>query len=1422
MKTNHKKKTISPLQKAINEFEKITSDRQENITEKTNEFYQQYKVSIFSKRIECISFIKSLHNKYLQPYTSKNALKIFNVKYSLIFLFTQSSLDLNPELLDIIKNLVTQITVDLHTFVRKELLDLSLNRSSKGNAFIRYLDISYLVCAYTIKEDLMHFAQLSYFAKEQQFNFLDSLFHLNTLLISFNFDIGCYRMIKSCQLTTERYLKAIKEIAQELPHLNPHAMGCQEIFKSIQGYFDPSLTLSVKKKLLFEILLLIFENYLVLKKKSLQPDGISIDFFEDNSSLDKETNYIKESQYIRLLSDIKGDIEPLFIPQKTKYDIIIELKIFKNILEKINTLKHLPLEYMRKEKSQSILIPEGLEAIKNILNKTIKEFYLIYNFDDLFEDQKSVSPDQLQLLNKVPKQRLECCLGKNHKKYNNISLFVSIKKELIKSDISDKDLREIERKHSTTFRQYRRVSSFFRWAHSNLFNHQAYTFEQFQNNINLCQNLFKILKLNPSMDMNQKCFLFSFFFELHYKLGYHFFKVAHNNNSTDFSIPSQVKTLNQMNKLLENHQLSIGKYWDNYTKKNRTSTELAKTHININLVYYEARLNLFYLRYIYGLVYPISSTSLFPDFYNEFVKLNTDFIHLTEVAQKTNAPISTPFMLFFQKEHKRVLGKFHHIKHKFLEVIDQIGLEKVTARFLMADYLYAPNAIAKDKHEPVAKENYTFEEALYFCMGFISKTKKIPADVFLSCYGSFQNFDVTYEKYGFFKDPIFKFYFETLKNKLTSHPMISNIIPQKSNSPTSALPSNPKKKKKRRKRKKNKGNSGSTTNEIDELTNKIKEISLDEKKGPNYKKLLEQKNSEFIKLQKKYELLQAQLKKLKSDQSQLTQKVSNLSSSLSKNQSGSMKRNTELKRIKSELNQKNIKINQQKNTIAKLGKQIKSLEHINSMQKADNTFLSRQLDTFKKEIERITTSLESSQLETKTIQDELDTLIKQVNVLKNTISQLKSDKQHLNTQNSSLLTKNKSLQQQINTLTRALKEEKEAHQQHITRLKKTTPVTPMRTQTLSPTPSISYEDQLKLEQKYRSSDHSIRLSNNAHKILELLHKKKIYALVYGGFPRDTLLGLQANDLDLCAFMRLTPENIQYLNSIDFIQNRKRLTLFQHRDYNIDLSIVHPSKSIETFASEFDFTINTFFLNRDGHVLDPLKFISHLKNNFIVPLKKDGTTISEDPYRIFRAICLANQTGKKISAQLNSLFVIFSSQLPQEPIGRYFKGIQKLFTGPLAVQNLNYLVNHYSILSGIFPFLRSIHIPANSMYAHFCFAQINNLNTPKQNFHISGYDFFSLFLAIYIWNTIIQVPQLKFETLFKTQMNTFFIYHNQNNQHPLSLEEQEKITRTISSLSRKFYNQLTCFYNTNVSQPHPPYAISTASPQSSSKLTFIRK
>ena len=211
----------------------------------------------------------------------------------------------------------------------------------------------------------------------------------------------------------------------------------------------------------------------------------------------------------------------------------------------------------------------------------------------------------------------------------------------------------------------------------------------------------------------------------------------------------------------------------------------------------------------------------------------------------------------------------------------------------------------------------------------------------------------------------------------------------------------------------------------------------------------------------------------------------------------------------------------------------------------------------------------------------------------------------------------------------------------------------------------------------------IEINSEVKKIMNLIESKGYEVYIVGGFVRDSIIGRESNDYDLCTNIPLTElkEILPYLSMMS--QNEVRNTGIIHRG-GVDIEITeYRGKDLYEDLSLRDITINSIALTSDGKIIDPMNGVDDIKNKIV---RVNPGTIDLDSRAILRAVrfdvLLGYNMDEKSLIEIYENRVLLNNVTPER--------IRKELLKILVCDNAGDLISRYrDIFFEIIPELKSL-------------------------------------------------------------------------------------------------------------------------------------
>lgn len=199
--------------------------------------------------------------------------------------------------------------------------------------------------------------------------------------------------------------------------------------------------------------------------------------------------------------------------------------------------------------------------------------------------------------------------------------------------------------------------------------------------------------------------------------------------------------------------------------------------------------------------------------------------------------------------------------------------------------------------------------------------------------------------------------------------------------------------------------------------------------------------------------------------------------------------------------------------------------------------------------------------------------------------------------------------------------------------------------------------------------------NKAIEVLKIFNEHGFLAYIVGGYPRDTLLGIETKDIDICTDAK--PKEIIELFDTDEIKETGygsvrviyKKTKFDVTTFRKDVKYednrkpvkIKYIKDIKKDLLRRDFTINTICIDKDENYIDMLKGKADIEKKIIKTVGNPKYKIKEDTLRILRAIRFATTLEFDIENKTKLYLKKYGSQLMKLSNSRKKEELSKIFS-----------------------------------------------------------------------------------------------------------------------------------------------------------------
>ena len=198
--------------------------------------------------------------------------------------------------------------------------------------------------------------------------------------------------------------------------------------------------------------------------------------------------------------------------------------------------------------------------------------------------------------------------------------------------------------------------------------------------------------------------------------------------------------------------------------------------------------------------------------------------------------------------------------------------------------------------------------------------------------------------------------------------------------------------------------------------------------------------------------------------------------------------------------------------------------------------------------------------------------------------------------------------------------------------------------------------------------------NKAIEVLKIFKKYGYDAYIVGGYPRDKMLGIKTNDIDICTNAK--PKEIMDIFDTEGISDIKygavkviyKGVYFDVTTFRKDIKYENNRKPVKIkYVSDLkkdllrrDFTINTMCIDSEGNLLDLLDAKKDIDKKLISTVGNHRYRLREDSLRILRAIRFACTLNFDIDDKVKLYIKKYGSLLKYLSYSRKKEELDKIF------------------------------------------------------------------------------------------------------------------------------------------------------------------
>ena len=211
--------------------------------------------------------------------------------------------------------------------------------------------------------------------------------------------------------------------------------------------------------------------------------------------------------------------------------------------------------------------------------------------------------------------------------------------------------------------------------------------------------------------------------------------------------------------------------------------------------------------------------------------------------------------------------------------------------------------------------------------------------------------------------------------------------------------------------------------------------------------------------------------------------------------------------------------------------------------------------------------------------------------------------------------------------------------------------------------------------------------NKAIKVLDIFKKNGYQAYIVGGYPRDKILGIKTNDIDICTDAK--PREIMKIFDTDGVSDVGygsvrviyKGVIFDVTTFRRDIKYENNRKPIKIkYVTDLkkdllrrDFTINTLCIDSNGNIIDLLNAKNDIDNKIITTVGNPRYRLKEDSLRILRAIRFAACLNFDIDAKTMNYIKKYGYLLKYLSSSRKKEELDKIFAAKNKEKGRNLII-----------------------------------------------------------------------------------------------------------------------------------------------------
>jgi len=198
----------------------------------------------------------------------------------------------------------------------------------------------------------------------------------------------------------------------------------------------------------------------------------------------------------------------------------------------------------------------------------------------------------------------------------------------------------------------------------------------------------------------------------------------------------------------------------------------------------------------------------------------------------------------------------------------------------------------------------------------------------------------------------------------------------------------------------------------------------------------------------------------------------------------------------------------------------------------------------------------------------------------------------------------------------------------------------------------------------------VSMYETAINLLKKLKNLGYEAYIIGGYPRDLILNIENQDIDICT--NALPSKIKEL--FEVVQDNSRFGSLRIKENNYVFEIttfriekeykgrypnIEYTNSLLEDLKRRDFTINTICIDHNGKMIDLMGSREDINNKTIKCIGNIELKLKEDPIRILRAIRFMGKLNFELDKELEHSIIKLGYLLNELTISQTKKELEKM-------------------------------------------------------------------------------------------------------------------------------------------------------------------